>query len=195
MEEKEEFNDENLVEGVDYFEIKKENIVLDKWCIELHKHVRNKLREVDYETVPKVPHVNEIIPALVYNVYDGDTCKVIILHGHVIPMKLTIRINGIDTPEIRCSSKRSLHPKLEKKAGKVVRDYVKELLLYQIISLKIEDWDKFGGRVLGTVYLPDSLTNEDLTRHLIEKKFGKPYHGEKKEKFSKEELEYILGTI
>ena len=190
MDEKEILNEENLVEGKNYFTISKENILLDKWCIALRKNLSAKLREVDCEAVSKVPHRNEIIPALVYDVYDGDTCKVIILHGYAIPMKLAIRINGIDTPEVRCSSKQSLHPELQKKAGLLVRNYVKELLENQIISLKIEDWDKFGGRVLGTIYLPD--TTETLTTHLIKKKYGKEYHGEKKEKFTKEELEYII---
>ncbi len=169
---------------------------------EIHKKFCNELRKVDIENTPKVPHHNEMIPALVYKVYDGDTCKVIILHGYVIPMKLSIRIHGIDTPEIRCYSQQSLHPELEKKAGLFVRDYVKELLENQIVSLQILDWDKFGGRVLGTIYLPDSVSNKEgegvnttLTTHLIGKKFGKPYHGEKKKKFEKEELEYIINSF
>lgn len=172
---------------------------------EIHTKICNELRKVDPVSIPKVPHHNEIIPALVYKVYDGDTCKVIILHGYVIPMKLSIRIHGIDTPEIRCSSRQSLHPELEKKAGLLVRDYVKELLENQIVSLRIQDWDKFGGRVLGTIFLPDSVSNKEekeegvnttltLTAHLMEKKFGKDYHGEKKEKFTKEELEYIINA-
>ena len=64
-----------------------------------------------------------IYNCIVNRVYDGDTVFLDIDLGFDIWLKdKSIRILGIDTPEIRTKNN------LEKHAGKIVADYVKELL-------------------------------------------------------------------
>ena len=58
------------------------------------------LERIDPKTVPKVPFQNQIINARIEEIYDGDTVKIIILFGD-IPVKFSLRILGIDTPEIK----------------------------------------------------------------------------------------------
>ena len=58
------------------------------------------LERIDPKTVPKVPFQDKIIYARIEEIYDGDTVKIIVLFGET-PVKLSLRILGIETPEIK----------------------------------------------------------------------------------------------
>jgi endonuclease YncB( thermonuclease family) len=58
------------------------------------------LERIDPKTVPKVPFQNKIIYARIEEIYNGDTIKIIVLFGDVL-VKLSLRILGIDAPEIK----------------------------------------------------------------------------------------------
>ena len=53
------------------------------------------LERIDPKTVPKVYFQDKIIYALIEEIYDGDTVKIIILLGDV-SVNLSLRILGID---------------------------------------------------------------------------------------------------
>ena len=148
-----------------------------------HKIVR-KLKKVDLENVLDVPHKGQTIPAKVVDVYDGDTCKIVFMHGGKIPMKISIRIMGIDTPEIRGKDP------LEKQAAIKVRDQVRKWIDGKIVQVKFLKWDKFGGRIDGEVYFGDLKSVGD---ELISMGYAKAYKGKKKKKWTQEELEGIMG--
>lgn len=154
------------------------------------------IEDIDVKTIPDVPHYNEIIRVKIYEVYDGDTIKFLFLHGGMIPMKLKLRIVGIDTPEIR-KSKENVNSELEHNAAIVVRDFVKNLIKDKIVYVKMEMWDKFGGRVLGNLYFesPKALEKISIADILLEKKMAQPYDGGHKKKFEKEFLEFIINII
>ena len=59
-----------------------------------------RLESIDPKTVPKVPFQNEFKHARIEEIYDGDTVKIIVLFGDV-PVRFSLRILGIDTPEIK----------------------------------------------------------------------------------------------
>jgi endonuclease YncB( thermonuclease family) len=63
------------------------------------------LERIDPKTVPKVPFQDKIIYARIEEIYDGDTVKIIILFGD-IPVRFSLRILGIDTPEIKHGDER-----------------------------------------------------------------------------------------
>lgn len=167
------------------------------------------LARVDPVEVPRVPYEDQIVPARIIDVYDGDTCKAIILFGaeerckncntrfQGFPVILSIRIEGVDTPEIRASGE---HKELEKEAAIGVRDCVRRLILNEIVSLKVISWDKYGGRVVGSVYLINPLVDSGLYslpgtlgEYLLEKKYAKPYDGGRKEPFTPAELESMVA--
>ena len=59
-----------------------------------------------------MPHSKFAYPILSYDVYDGDTVKAVIDQGWVTTKGFSIRVDGIDTPEVRTRNK------LHKAAGK-----------------------------------------------------------------------------
>lgn len=142
------------------------------------------LTDIDPDTIKKVPHLGETIDCKVIDIYDGDTVTVIFMHGDQVPFKIKIRVNGVDTPEIR-----SAKSELEKVKALFIRDQLRDLLLNHIVKLTIVKWDKYGGRIVGDVYLPDNTLVSD---YLLKHSYAKPYDGKtKKEGWTIEQLNKI----
>jgi len=139
------------------------------------------LERIDPKTVPKVPFQDKIIFARIEEIYDGDTVKIIVLFGE-IPVRFSLRILGIDTPEIKHGEGRLPE---EHTAAVKVRDYMRSLFPKNIAKICIRDWDKYGGRVLGELFLE---TGENVAEILIQGGWARPYHGEKKKPWTLEEL-------
>lgn len=106
-----------------------------------------------------------------YSVYDGDTFKahVRIWLGQTIDM--SIRIDGIDTPEIRtkCLS--------EKAQGLVAKATLETLFKGQKIELHNIRYGKYAARVLATV----TVNGENVADVLIQQGVARPYQGGKRE--------------
>ena len=104
--------------------------------------------------------------------YDGDTCYVTVPALPKELQSMSIRILGIDTPEIRgeCESEKQL----AKKARELANSLFKSA---KVIEFKDIDWDKYGGRILANVYLDEELYSDKL----IAAGLAKPYFGETKE--------------
>ena len=149
------------------------------------------LDTVNPKDVPSIPHKGKVIPAKVTSVYDGDTCTVIFVYGGDY-LKWNIRIIGVDAPEVKVRGDSSEIAKLEEKAGAHVRDKVRALINNKILDIRMDKWDKYGGRVNGAVILPSPSQYTTLTEYLLAKKYAKEYHGQKKEEWTRKELEYIL---
>ena len=104
--------------------------------------------------------------------YDGDTCYITAKTFPEPLQKMSIRILGIDTPEIRgdCGEEKAL--------ASIGREYANELFrAADEITLENLDWDKYGGRVLADVYLDGELYSQKL----IDAGLAKPYDGGTKE--------------
>ncbi|MFS8159335.1 MAG: thermonuclease family protein [Candidatus Roizmanbacteria bacterium] len=136
---------------------------------------------IDPEQVPDVPFKDQLVPAKVYDVHDGDTVHVLLAFGNQ-PVKFAIRILGIDTPEVRAGEGRLPQEKI---AGLKARDYLKSILIGQV-QVKIHDWDKYGGRLLGDIIL---LNGQSVSQVMLDSGYGKPYHGEKKQTWTLHELQ------
>nr|QBK84761.1 MAG: thermonuclease/nuclease [Pithovirus LCDPAC01] len=159
----------------------------------IEKDVYN-LVDVDPTQISDLPHKGKLIKARVVEVYDGDTCTVIFAYGTEF-LKFKIRVLGVDTPEIKVrgvdkNNEKAVNlAKLEKEAGIIVRDDVRNLIQNSIVSIKMSKWDKFGGRVNGEIFLQQGGT---LTDFLLEHNLAKLYDGGKKEAWSKKELQTII---
>ena len=143
--------------------------------------LEQRLQAIDINTVPKVPLQNQITLARIEDVYDGDTVKIIVLLADT-PLRFSLRILGIDTPELKHGEGRLPQEHL---AAVKVRDYVKSLFPTNIAKVCIHDWDKYGGRVLGDLFLP---TGETVSEILIKGGWARPYRGEKKKSWTLKEL-------
>jgi len=100
--------------------------------------------------------------------YDGDTCYVT---ASVLPetlQKMSVRILGIDTPEIKGKCEK------EKELALIGRQTANDLFRSaKTIEFRDLKWDKYGGRVLSNVYLDGNLYSDIL----IEKGLARPYDG------------------
>lgn len=145
-----------------------------------------RLSKQESDSVELIPRMKKPIRAKIIEVYDGDTCKVVYRFGRKY-FKISIRIGGIDTPEIRGGSQN------ETKAAEQIRDHVRELILGKIKYIYIEKWDKYGGRVVGDVFLNGK--NKPLSGYLLQRGLAKKYDGSKKEEWTDAQCKNILKKI
>ena len=110
--------------------------------------------------------------------YDGDTIHIVIFIKKR-PYQLKCRLLGIDTAEIRGSGP------AEKEFAYKTRDFLTSLILDKIIYVQFGEFDNFG-RVLAHFYLDrdDIGSDNTLSQHLINLKFGYEYYGKTKRPFS-----------
>jgi endonuclease YncB( thermonuclease family) len=107
--------------------------------------------------------------------YDADTITIASkLPYNESPMyRLSVRLNGIDTPEIKGKGV----SEEEKEAAKVARDFVANLVLNKVIRLENIQSEKYG-RILADVYIGDIHLNELL----IKQRYAVAYDGGTKKK-------------
>ena len=103
--------------------------------------------------------------------YDGDTIYVAIpgLPGEIANM--SVRVRGVDTPEIRgkCES--------EKQLAQQARDYArKRLKTAKAVEFCEPEWGRYGGRVVASVRIDGS----PLDLELIDNGLARPYDGKTK---------------
>lgn len=111
----------------------------------------------------------------VVRVIDGDT---VVVEAPWVPVELkqeiAIRIIGIDTPE---KGGRAACPK-EAELGAKATEFAKETIKPgQIVQVDLIQWDKFGGRVNGTI----TVNGQDFAQMQIDRGFARKYNGEKKQ--------------
>jgi len=106
--------------------------------------------------------------AKITNIVDGDTVDLSIDLGFDIHHQIRLRLNGIDTPEIRT---RDLEEKI---LGLEVKDYVKKLCEkhdYNCVVKTIKDKKGKFGRYLVDIYFEDV----SLTLLLVSEGYAKKY--------------------
>lgn len=105
--------------------------------------------------------------------YDGDTIKFHISNTHpLLGDKISIRVNGVDTPEMRTKDK------CEKKLAKMSKEFVQEILLKaKNIELRNIERGKYF-RVVADVYIDGKSIKESLFKY----KLAVQYNGGTKSK-------------
>jgi endonuclease YncB( thermonuclease family) len=109
----------------------------------------------------------------VIKVYDGDTITI----AAKMPYKdsplyrFSVRLNGIDTPEIKGKGV----TEEEKEMAKQARDFLESLILHKYVILKNIKNEKYG-RILADIYLHDTHINT----FLIEERYAVKYDGKTK---------------
>ncbi len=140
------------------------------------------LLKINPDSVPDIPFQNQMIPIRVFDVYDGDTVSFLMLYGNK-PLKMHMRILGIDTPEVRAAEDRLAE---EKTAGMMSQRRLMELIgVNKITSAILRDNDKYGGRVLGELY---TASGKSISSIMLAEGYAKPYDGGKKRPWTMQEL-------
>lgn len=142
---------------------------------------------INPDDLPDFPYQNQVIKCRVYDVYDGDTISITYKIDR-IPVKAKIRLLGIDAPEIRSGKDRLPE---EKVAAKICRDYLSSLILGKEIDIVMTNFDKYGGRYLGQIYMPNDPYS--INKLMIDMGYARPYTGEKKQPWDLSELNSIIG--
>lgn len=114
----------------------------------------------------------------VERVIDGDTVEVVLDLGFNIFYKVSVRIDGIDTPEKNTPE------------GKLVKAYAENWFKTGSFVLISKELDKYG-RVLGTIQ-KDSI---DYSQHLISEGYARAYNGEKKTNWTAEQIKIIRDKL
>ena len=111
----------------------------------------------------------------VIKVYDADTITIASkLPYNDSPMyRLSVRLNGIDTPEIKGKDISNE----EKESAKAARDFVSNLVLNKYVRIENIEREKYG-RILADVYIEDIYLNELL----IKERYALKYDGGTKKK-------------
>jgi endonuclease YncB( thermonuclease family) len=111
------------------------------------------------ETTPFIP---PITGGKVIKVYDGDTITIAskLPYESSLLYRFSIRIKGIDCPEIRT------HNLDEKEVAIIAKNFVSDKCLNQFVELKNLSTEKYG-RILADVYVGDiNIGNELIKEHL-----------------------------
>ena len=121
--------------------------------------------DIDFkDTVPFVPPVHG---GYVVKVYDGDTIT-IATKLPIIPIdeqpvyRFSVRLNGIDTPEMKGSDEE------EKECARRAKEFMIEHVMNKQVKLEDVQLEKYG-RLLATVISPDNKNMNDL---MVEKRFA-----------------------
>lgn len=111
------------------------------------------------------------ISARIIKVIDGDSVRVraFIWPGHTV--LVTVRLLGIDTPEMRakCASERRL--------AKAARTYLVQMLDGNRVTLRDIRFGKYAGRVLARMATADIA---DISELLLTSGHARPYAGRKR---------------
>jgi len=120
------------------------------------------------DTIPFIP---PITGGKVIKVYDGDTITIAskLPYENSLIYRFSVRIKGIDCPEIRTNNLD------EKEIALIAKNFVQDKCLNKIVELKNLSTEKYG-RILADVFVEDiNIGNE-----LIKNKLSVPYNGGKK---------------
>ena len=114
----------------------------------------------------------------VISVYDADTVTVALEWNNGI-YKIKCRLYGIDSAEKRTRNEE------EKKVALEATEWLKSIIYNKIIWIKCGKWGKYGGRMLGTLFMTedDMKNNKSINEHIIEKGYAYEYKGKSKLNF------------
>lgn len=150
----------------------------------------NVLKEKKDTQVPFLSLENTKITGYVLDCYDGDTMTLGFYFGDHI-YKYKCRMNRYDAPEMKPKNTESEELKmLEKKLAEKSKVELSRLILNKVVYIQSAKYDLYG-RLLVDVYMSEDFTNatQSINDMMIKARYGYPYNGEKKKKFS-ELLEY-----
>ena len=121
------------------------------------------------------------------SIYDGDTCTAIILINNT-PVKISIRMNGYDCPEMK-PSKSNIDRDFEIKFAKLAKEKLSQMILNKRVLVKANGLDKYG-RLLANIIINDTNVNEYMLTH----RYGYMYSGKTKAETAYFETYYLVNN-
>jgi endonuclease YncB( thermonuclease family) len=114
----------------------------------------------------------------IVDVYDADTVTIALPFNNQL-YRVKCRLLGIDSAEKRTKNLE------EKKVALEATEWLSTLIKDKVIWVKCGKWGKYGGRMIGTLYMSEEELekNNSINTQIIEKGFAYSYNGKKKKKF------------
>ena len=114
----------------------------------------------------------------VVDVYDADTVTIVLPFNNEL-YRVKCRLLGIDITEKRTKNLD------EKKVALEATEWLSVLIKDKVIWVKCGNWGKYGGRMLGTLYMSEDEMEQDrsINLQIVDKGFAYAYDGKKKRKF------------
>jgi micrococcal nuclease len=133
------------------------------------------LQDCTNENTPWLTLDGIICECKVVSVYDADTVTVA-LNWNGVYYKIRCRLLGIDSAEKRTKNLE------EKKVALKATEWVASNIENKNIWIKCNKWGKYGGRMLGTLYLnKEDLDNDNsFNEQIIQEGYAYSYNGKKK---------------
>lgn len=124
--------------------------------------------------IPRYSYEGRVFYAKVCEIYDGDTCSIVIVDGNCYNYKkLRVRCYGYDSPEIKPSLS-MVNRELEIEKAIKAKEYFIKLVENKTLKAHCGKFDKYG-RVLVDFY--DPWNNLHINREMIDKGHGTVYFG------------------
>jgi len=123
----------------------------------------------------------------VIKVYDGDSITIAARIENINDSqiyKFNLRLNRIDTPELRTKNEK------EKEYGLKIREILKERILNKIVKVHFEGLDKYGRYLADVIY-----ENENINDWLLYNKYAMMYNGGKKLTFNENQFNPLLEEM
>ena len=128
-----------------------------------------------------IPFIPPITRGLVIKVYDGDTITIAskLPYENSSLYRFSVRLNGIDAPEIKGKSEDEII------AATTAKNALEKLILHKYVILKNTNTEKYG-RILADVYLEraddrrKNCENLHINKWLLDNKLVVPYNGKTK---------------
>lgn len=130
----------------------------------MEKEDYSYLDNATYETCS--PFIPKITHGKVVKVYDGDTITIATKIGDDI-CRFSVRLNGIDTPEIKTKNEN------EKIRAKRAKDALAAMILDKIVKIEVHSYDKYG-RILADVL---GLDGTNMSEYMLAAGHATKYDG------------------
>jgi endonuclease YncB( thermonuclease family) len=147
------------------------NSLDEKYKYDKEQYEETKMEQDDWaNTIPFIPPITH---GHVIKVYDGDTITIAakLPYSESPHYRFSVRLNGIDCPEMKSQNKE------EKEIALIAKTEMEKLVLGKNVDLKNITTEKYG-RILADVYVNEKYINQVM----IEKKLAIKYVGGTKEK-------------
>lgn len=157
-----------------------------------------KCNDIDLFTLNNLKTIGKVV-----DVYDGDTCKIILLYKNELH-KFVCRLTGIDTPEMK-PPLNNLNRDQEITNAYKCRNRLVQLISdctcpientlskkefnilvntnTKIINITCHEFDKYGRLLVSLYDIDDIEFIQSFNQTLIDEKYAKSYSGGTKEKF------------
>lgn len=138
--------------------------------------LKQELVNCDYKNTSFFTFEGKEFFAKCIKVYDGDTITLAFKPFDNVSKiyKYNVRLNGIDTPEIKSNNAD------EKKIAIEIRDMLRENILNKMVYIKCGTFDKYG-RLLGDIFSEDKKIY--FNELLVKNHYAYKYDGGKKHKY------------